>query len=258
VSSSKRPSKGTNITDLEPADRANEKKQRELFWERQKKRGPYSKNMVYKLGKIGLADRTVSAESVRRSLDYLFSITNDEVFRAASLALDDYGLTEGGLQQRSLRLLRETGRDIISNAAKRMSEASYPEAERVASQFGVPGSNSSLDTVIKELVTARKELERKLCSGENQKPFPSGNTGRRLLVRFAMHVLDANGEQRNDLFGIIFDDDGFAIAPDTRDWRREISVGRIAFFGYLAPEDGHGAERREAWRRLNALSDRKN
>ena len=89
--------------------------------------------------------------------------------------------------------------------------------ERTAVQLGIPGV--SFDAVVEHL---RKSYSGWLEVVEGNVPspqFPSGDTGRKLRVRFARPWLGADNQPITELMGVKFGDDGFGLAPDNREWR---------------------------------------
>jgi hypothetical protein len=195
-------------------------------------------NVAYDRGKAtSFANESIKGKDVAAALAFLADMTGDEAFQTAALALRAYGLAEGGLKQKTLQMMRDTHGTAARFAMPEMhawvreGKSVTDAAARTAVQLGIPGV--SFDAVVEHL---RKSYSGWLEVVEGNVPspqFPSGDTGRKLRVRFTRPWLGADNQPVTELMGVRFGDDGFGLAPDNREWRRLIAGGHISHCGVI-------------------------
>jgi hypothetical protein len=207
-------------------------------WQAAVKRDPLRAPIDDLKGKDGVAyaKASISGRDVAEALDFLSEALGDEAFWTAALALRAYGISAGGVKQDTLRLLRTHGGEpewiVMPHMALWVYRGLAPRAAamRTAAQHGVPGP--SFDTVVKNL----ERTWRDYSSAGNAPAFApiAGDTGRKLRVRLLPNARPADGDPAlKEIMGVAFDADGFGVAPDTREWRRWIHEGHIAFYGIV-------------------------
>jgi hypothetical protein len=191
------------------------------------------------------ANKSIKGSDIAEALDFLAVMTNDPAFKTAASALRGYGLVGGGLKQETSRLIKESNDTAAWLAMPHMSRwvahspSIHAAAERTAAQLGIAGATFA--AVVRDLCDTYPIW---LKAVEENAPVPSapnGDTGRKLKVRlpFSWH-----GAEKQPVleFGVKFDEDGFGIAPDNRDWRRRINKGQVALYGVVEEMDGRNLE----------------
>jgi hypothetical protein len=203
--------------------------------------------VAYDRGRAAIsANESINGGDVADALDFLADMVGDHAFRTAALALRGYGLAGGGLKQDTLGLVREQNGTAAWAAMpcmhswKQVIKSVSAAAARTAVQLGIPGKSFEvvIDALRKTYPVWLKEIEDKAPTRQIQ----SGDTGRKLRVRFTVPRLGADNEPITELMGVHFGQDGFGIAPDNRDWRRLIHQGHVALYGVFEPELGKNAE----------------
>lgn len=182
------------------------------------------------------ANESINAGDIADALDFVAAATGDDLFKRSALALRAYGLAGGGLKQDTTRMLIDHHRTAAWGAMPKIHEwvvrqglSIREAAARVAARLGIKGQ--SFNAVVDDL---RKTYPSWIKAIENKGPgriVNDGDTGRKLRVRFARPWLDADNRPIAELMGIKFDDEGFGLAPDNREWRRFIQEGQIALYG---------------------------
>ncbi len=211
------------------------------------KTGPFSKperDSVYIFADKAL-DVSISCTDLLKALDYLTRVTGDEAFRTAALALKGYGLASGGLEAVTKRMLRDAQMTVEDFIAPLMAGPKVSDAEQAAIEYGVPGP--SFETVTTKLRKARRRMDN---DPARPRGIPKGDTGRKMLVRFGCPTYDADGKQVCACFGIAFDDDGFAVVPDSREWRQAINHGQFVSLGFLSDGEPSENAKRLAWKNV--------
>jgi hypothetical protein len=215
----------------------------EKMWWKSRSRDPFC--VTYDRGKKA-SIKFIKGGAVAEALDFLADMTGDHAFKTAALALRGYGLAEGGLKQGALRLVKEQTGTAAWVAMPRMHswkqviKSVRGAAARTAVQLGIPGS--SFEAVIEELRKTYPVWLKKVEDNAHAKQIQSGDTGRKLRVRFAVPSLGTDNEPITELMGVHFGQDGFGIAPDNRAWRRLIHQGSIALYGVIERGLGKNSE----------------
>jgi hypothetical protein len=179
-----------NSTSYHRSDRTDEE-----MWRRSVSRDPLC--VAYDRGRAAIfANESINGGDVADALDFLAEMIGDHAFRTAALALRGYGLAGGGLKQDTLRLVREQNGTAAWAAMpcihswKQVIKSERAAAAQTAVQLGIPGS--SFEAVKKELCKTYpvwlKEIEDKAPTRQSQ----SGDTGRKLRVRFTVPWLGAD------------------------------------------------------------------
>ena len=195
---------------------------------------------IDKLRRGAFSRPSISGRDIAEALDFLSEAIGDEAFRTASLALRAYGIGSGGVKQDVLRLLREHRGDpewivmpMMGSWVIKRGLTPRKAAIRTAAQYGVPGP--SFETVVKNLERTYRAWTRSVAATAPSRAPPDGDTGRKLKVRRIRPSV--NGEAlpvKDVIMGVAFDEDGFGVAPDTREWRRFIHEGIVALYGAIA------------------------
>jgi hypothetical protein len=184
---------------------------------------------------------SLSGEATAAALELLVEATGDEAFRTALLALRAYGFNRGGLtralKERMRKLdIRPTIWLVMPMMAKwrRRVESDVKAARLTAAQYGVSGQ--SFEAVVTEL---RKSFTKWKTSVEANEPADidtSGDTGRKLKVRWAAPVLGADNAPLRQIRGVLIETDGMACAPDDAWWRARIHDGSFHLCGVIETE----------------------
>ena len=209
----------------------------EVCWRKAREKYPLNVPVDRLKGGEVFSKPSVSGRDIAEALDVLFDAIGDEAFRTAALALRAYGLDEGGLKQEAQRLLLDHGGDpewvVMPMIGRWVTSGLRPRAaaRMIAAQYGISGP--SFETVVKNLERTWGKYSRAIKADAPKKPFPSGDTGRKLKVRLIIGKLDPKASLK-EIMGVAFDEDGFGVAPDTREWRRLINQGAFAFHGYAS------------------------
>ena len=178
-----------------------------------------------------LTGSRIRVTDVQAALEYLARLTGDSAFEAAARVLPTYSLGDSGLKAAAQRLLRNTGRtlaDFMIPFVDPPPVSQAASAQEVAVMFRLPGI--SLRTLVDTLRKAPPRAQK-----NPPQPFPTGDTGRYLLVRWRVPFMDAPDVPLSSMYGIALDEEGWATVPDNRDWRRMIANGFFLFHGEILP-----------------------
>jgi hypothetical protein len=189
-----------------------------------------------------LLKRSFLAESIKgndvaMALHFLARATGDPAFKTAALAVRAYGLEDGGLKARTLGLLRENRGEPewlvmpFMMQQVRGGRSIRRAAMITCARYGIPGPTFA--TVVRSLTLKYPEWKASVEIHSPATAPPSGDTGRKLRVKFARPWLGTDNQPMKELLGVIFDEDGFGLAPDNRQWRQWIHDGHIALFGVI-------------------------
>ena len=200
-------------------------------------RGPTS---AYDRAKAIRIAGSIKCESVKAALEFLAEATEDDVFAAAALALDAYGLISGGLRRQTLKILADARVKVEWSAMLATHQfvedgATVKQAARFAAVVcAVPGT--SVDSITDDIRKAYPTWLKMQKSGTPLTPPPSGDTGRRLKVQVRMAFDDETGHHRRSgpmPAGAVELADGFLSVPDDRHWRRWVVSGHAVLFGVV-------------------------
>jgi len=171
------------------------------------------------------------------ALHFLARATGDTAFKTAALAMRAYGLEEGGLKTRTLGFLRTNRGEpewlvmpFMMQQVRRCGSIRRA-AMLTCARYGIPGA--SFEAVVKSLTLKYPEWKVSVETLSPARAPPSGDTGRKLKVKFARPWLETESQPVAELLGVKFDADGFGLAPDNRQWRQWIHDGHIALFGVI-------------------------
>jgi hypothetical protein len=208
----------------------------EKMWERSVKR--QTLNVAHDRGRAtSFANESMKGGDIAEALDFLADMTGDSAFLTAALALRAYGLDGGGLKQDTLRMMRDhhgTGAWFAMprmHSWRRARKSDRAAAARAAIQLGIHGA--TFNAVVKELTAVYPIWLKAVADNAPARQIPTGDTGRKLRVRFSVPWLDVDGMPMTQLMGVHFDEEGFGIAPDNREWRRLICLGSVALYGVV-------------------------
>jgi hypothetical protein len=114
---------------------------------------------------------------------------------------------------------------------RRKVKTDVQAARLAAAQHGIPGL--SFDAVVKQLTIAYPSWKAAVEAKTPAPSFLTGDTGRKLKVRFARPWLGPDNLPTREIRNITFDADGAALAPDDAWWRRMIFEGHFCLCGVL-------------------------
>ncbi len=183
---------------------------------------------------------SINCETIRSALDFLAEATQDEIFKAAALALDGYGMKTGGLKRKMLQILADAHlktewqvmplvHQLVENG-----ESVKGAARSAASTLSLAGA--SLDSIVDDIRKLYPAwLKNEGCSADDLTP-PDGSTGRKLKVKITTaNPTEAERRGRSEPLpdGACDAGDGFLLVPDDRHWRRWVASGYAALFGVV-------------------------
>lgn len=181
-------------------------------------------------------DVSVSCETLLRALQCLSNVTGDPAFETAALALQGYELTQGGLKASIKNIIAVSGLTpevAVTHIVKQFvdSGCSIRKAASLASVVAAM-QGASDESVVDDIRKAYSSV----LNGEYPSPPqpPSGNTGRRLLVKLCPNVVRDGFVKRRAIFPQILEENGeFCVVPDDRHWRRLIEEGHAILHGVV-------------------------
>jgi hypothetical protein len=202
---------------------------------------------------------SLSGADTAAALQLIWEETGDEAFRTALLALRAYRLNRGGLKETLKRHMRGTS-DVrpavwmlmpMMDAWRRRGAKVSQAACLTAAQYGLSPASRRPDkegaseeeveedlrkaytAVVEDLRKAYPRWLKSVASNAPADPPLSGDTGRKLKVLMTIPSIGTDGRPETEIRGVIFGEDGTALAPDDAHWRSMVHEGRFHLCGVV-------------------------